>query len=80
MPNIKLHKDAFTFWFLKGTVKVTGRAESQRLWSTNCDTEVFSSANVLLLYRGDPVETSYLEGRDTVGEEPNFALSFKDDM
>lgn len=32
LSNIKLHKDAFTaalFWFLKGTVKVTGRAESQ---------------------------------------------------
>lgn len=43
---------------------------------------------MLLLYRGDPVEISYLEGREqqlvksqsSVGEEPNFALSFKDDL
>lgn len=37
----------------------------------------------VLFYRGDPVEASYLEGREVTSlqsaEQPNFALSFKDD-
>lgn len=39
---------------------------------------------VLLFYRGDPVEASYLEGREVASlqsaEQPNFALSLKDDL
>ena len=43
---------------------------------------------MLLLHRGDTVEASYLEARkqqvvnsqSAVGEQPNFALSFKDDL
>lgn len=43
---------------------------------------------VLFLYREDPGEVSYLEGKklqqansqSSVGEQPKFALSFKDDL
>lgn len=43
---------------------------------------------VVLLYRGDLVEASYLEGGEqqldnrhsSVSKQPNFALSFKDDL
>lgn len=39
---------------------------------------------VLLFYRGEPVEASYLEGREVANlqsaQHPNFALSLKDDL
>lgn len=47
-----------------------------------------TQCGVILLYRGDLVEASYLEGGEqqlanrhpSVSKQPNFALSFKDDL
>lgn len=47
-----------------------------------------TQCGVILLYRGDLVEASYLEGGEqplvnrhpSVSKQPNFSLSFKDDL
>lgn len=47
-----------------------------------------TQCGVILLYRGDLVEASYLEGGEqqlvnrhpSVNKQPNFSLSFKDDL
>lgn len=74
-------------------LKGTGQEEDVRLSQSSVSIFSFvilamTQCGVILLYRGDLVQASYLEGGEqqlgnrhpSVSKQPNFALSFKDDL